>query len=65
MTDYKRMYTIMVDAVEKVLDGVDRIVDEVNGRVEPDDGYFLQLKEDLTDALQKAEDVYIDTSEDK
>ena len=65
MTDYKKMYTIMVDAVEKVLDGVDRIVDEVNGRVEPDDGYFLQLKEDLTDALQKAEDVYIDTSEDK
>ncbi len=65
MTDYKKMYTIMVDVVEKVLDGVDRILDEVNGRVEPDDGYFLQLKEDLTDALQKAEDVYIDTSEDK
>ena len=65
MTDYKRMYTIMVDAVEKVLDGVDRIVDEANGRVKPDDGYFLRLKEELTDALQKAEDVYIDTSEDK
>ena len=65
MTDYKKMYTILVDVVEKVLDGVDRILDEVNGRVEPDDGYFLQLKEELTDALQKAEDVYIDTSEDK
>ena len=65
MTDYKKMYTIMVDAVEKVLDGVDRIVDEVNGRVEPDDGYFLQLKKDLTAALQKAEDIYIDTSEEK
>ncbi len=51
MTDYKKMYTIMVDVVEKVLDGVDRILDEVNGRVEPDDGYFLQLKEELTDAL--------------
>ncbi len=65
MPNYKQMYVILVDAVEKVLDGVDRIVDKVNGRVEPDDGYFLQLKEDLTDALQKAEDIYIDTSEDK
>ena len=65
MPNYKQMYVILVDAVEKVLDGVDRIVDEVNGRVEPDDEYFLQLKEDLTEALQKAEDIYIDTSEDK
>ena len=64
MPDYRRMYTVMVDVVEKALDGMERILDEVNGRAEPDSDYYLQLKEDLTDALQKAEDIYIDTADD-
>lgn len=65
MPNYEQMYVILVDAVEKVLDNADRIEGEVNGRVEPFDEYFRQLKRDLTAALQKAEDVYINTAEDK
>ena len=65
MPNYEQMYVILVDAVEKVLDNADRIEGEVNGRVESFDEYFRQLKRDLTAALQKAEDVYINTAEDK
>ena len=59
MPDYQRMYTIMVDGVEKVLDEIDR---RLSGS--PPEGVYLQvLKQELTAALQKAEDVYIDTAE--
>ena len=52
MPDYQKMYYVLVAAISRVLD-------EIDGKVPPDDEYFLQLKK----ALNDAEDIYIDTAE--
>ena len=53
MPDYQKMYYVLCDAISKVLD-------EAQGGAVPEDGWFHQLKA----ALNKAEDIYIDTAED-
>lgn len=51
MADYQKMYALLCSEVSKVVDDM------------PEDGLFLALRQRLTDALEKAEEIYIDTAD--
>ena len=52
MADYQRMYALLCSEVSKALDSI------------PEAEPFLDLRRRLLDALEQAENIYIDTAED-
>ena len=53
MTDYKKMYLVLCGCIAKALD-------KLEGRDE-----FMELFLQMKDAMNEAEDIYIETSDDE